>query len=259
MFSFLYRVFYDRTLFSSYIKAGKGYGLKPLVILAFFTALCLAGRVFGLFVSFSPQSMEDFISQVPEIAVENGVIVAPENYRYSHVSKNENLFFVFDTTGSVLDLRELPSVGLYVTKDAFVTVRRNEVRRIPFVNVLSNADFTLDQENLRQAVKEAFSLSKILAPFIVLVFYFPFFFCAFLFMALVCFALSFVMTQIVKLQMTWMERVRLVALSIMSAGVINGAGMLLNIGMLLGPLSMAIVLIYMYCFLKDGESIADRA
>ena len=106
---------------------------------------------------------------------------------------------------------------------------------------------------------EAFSLSRLLLPLIVFVFYFPFFFCAFLFLALICYMLSFVMTQVVKIQMSRTERIRLVALSIMPAGVINGAGMLLNTGFFLEPLSMVIVLIYMYCFLRDGQNTAEKA
>ncbi|MBO4644016.1 MAG: DUF1189 family protein [Alphaproteobacteria bacterium] len=259
MFSFLYRVFYDRTLFSVYIKTGKGYGLKPLFFLAVFTAFCLMGRVFFLFSSFSPQVAEEFISQVPEIIFEKGKITVPDDYRYVYVSQKGNLFFVFDTKDSLVNLKNMPPFGLYITKDALVTVRRNELRRIPFVNILNKFDFTLSQEDLRQSVKEAVSLSKIFVPPIVFVFYSPFFFSSFLFMAVVFFILSFVLTQIVKVQMTTKERLRLVALSIMPAGVINGVGMLLNAGVLLEPLSMAVVLVYMYCFLKDGQTVDDKA
>ena len=258
MFSFLYRVFYDRTLFPLYVKAGKGYGLKPLIILAVFTALCLTGRVFWLFCSFSPQLMDDFVSQVSEIVFEKGVITVPDDYRYTYVSKSGNFFFVFDTTDSLVNVKGLPAIGLYITKDALVTVRRSDLRRIPFVNILRKVDFTLSRENLRQAVQEAVSLSRTFIPLIVFVVYFPFFFSAFFFMACVYFLLSFVMTQIVKVRLPWEERLRLTALSVLPAGIINGMGILLNTRVPFEPFSTAIVLIYMYCFLKDGQRMGDK-
>ena len=259
MFSFLYRAFYDRTLFSFYVKSGKGYGLKLLIILAFFMALCLAGRVFWLFNSFSPQVIETFISQVPEIVFEKGVITSPDNYRYEDISQSGRFFFVFDTTDSQVNLKELPSIGLYITKDALITVHRNEMRRIPFVNILRKVDFSLNQESLRQAAKEAFSLTKTFLPLFVIVIYFPMFFSALFFMLCFYFILSFVMTQIVKVPLTWEERVRLVALSVMPAGVVNGAEILFHTRIPLEPLSVLIALFYMYCFLKDGQNAVEKA
>ena len=260
MFSFLYRVFYDRTLFFLYVKKGKGYGFKPLFFLVVFMAFCLAGRVFWLFSSISPQLVEEFVAQVPEIVFEKGIITVPENYRYSYVSKAGNLFFVFDTKSAALDLKNLPPVGLYVSKDAMITVRQNELRRVPFVNILKKVDFTLNQENIRSAINEMVSLTKIFIPPIVFVVYFPFFFSAFFMMSLLFFLLSFLMTHFVKMLLNWKERLRLVVLSIIPAGVINGVGILLNTDYFLKSFfNIGIVLVYMYCLLKDGQNAGCKA
>ena len=259
MFSFLYRVFYDRTLFFLYIKKGNGYGFKPLFFLVAFMAFCLAGRVFWLFSSFSPQLVEEFVTQVPEIVFEKGIITSPENYRYSYVSEAGNIFFVFDTESSVLNLKNLPPVGLYVSKDAVITVRQNELRRVPFVNILKKVDFTLNQENIRSAINEAVSLTKVFIPPIVFVMYFPFFFSTFFMVSLLFVLLSFLKTHMIKIQLNWKERARLVVLSIMPAGVINGIGILLNADYFLKPFNVVIVLVYMYCFLKDGQNVGSQA
>jgi len=252
MFSFLYRVFYDRTLSVSYIKNGQGYGLKPLLILTVFGAFCFSVRLFWLFSAVPSRLIDSFVSQMPQIVFEKGEIVSPENKRFSYVSENGRIFFVFDTTPGPLDLKGLPSTGVYLTRDALLTIRRKEIRRIPFVKILNDFNLVLNQENMRSAINEAISLSKIIMPPLMFVFYIPGIFGIYFFMVLFSFVFSFLFTQSVK--PTWEQRLRLSVLSVMPAGVIGGMGMILNTNYSLGALNIAVIFIYMYCFLKDQEN-----
>lgn len=258
MFSFLYRVFYDRTLFSFYVKNGKGYGIKLLFILTLFIAFCLSAHLFWVFTLVSSRFVNEFVAQLPEIVVRNGVIVSPDNYHYSYISENRQIFFVFDTTGQPVNLKNLPSTGIYVTADALLTVRRNEWRRLPFVKILNKTDITLNRENLRMAINEARTMSKLVAPPVVFVLCMPGIFGAYLFMSLFFLGISFIITQALKIRLDWKERARLTALSLMPAGVINGMGILLDVGARVERLGIVIIIVYMYCFLKDGAAFFEN-
>ncbi|MBR1777746.1 MAG: DUF1189 family protein [Alphaproteobacteria bacterium] len=259
MFSFLYRVFYDRTLFSLYIEKGKGYGIKLLFILTLFTAFCFALRLFWLFSLVPSRLIDEFAAQIPEIKMEKGEITAPENHHYTYISENGRVFFVFDTSGEPINLKDLPSAGIYITADAIVTARYGELRRVPFVKVLSKPDFYLSQNNIRSVIKEALSLSKIFVPPVMFVFCIPGIFSAYFFMAIFGLAVSFIMVRFVKIDLTWEQRARLAVLSIMPASVLNALSITFNIGAPLELFSIAIILIYMFCFLTDGQKAIHKA
>ncbi|MBR4126903.1 MAG: DUF1189 family protein [Alphaproteobacteria bacterium] len=257
MFSFLYRVFYDRTLFSSYIKRGKGLGGTPLFVLTLFAAFCVALRLFWLLFSFSMQPIDEFVSKVPRIVFEKGVITFPENERFSFLFNNDRFFFVFDTTKNPVSLKDLPSTGFYVTSDAIVTVRGNERHRIPFVKVFEKTDVSLDEKRLRTEITQTVSILKVLLPPLMFLFCMPGMFCAYFFLMLMLGAFSFFMTQAIKMPLSFAARMRLAALSVMPASIINMAGLISGANFHFGMFGLLIALIYMYCFLKDGQ-IADK-
>ena len=253
MFSFLYRVFYDRTLFSLYVEKGKGYGLKPLFFLTLFAALCLSLRLLWTFSAVTPQAVDGFVSKIPQIVFEKGEIVSPENERFSYVSQEAGFFFVFDTTKNPVNLTGLPDTGIYMTSDALVTVRRNQTHRVPFVKLFEKPDFTLDQNNIRSGIEEMLSLLKIFLPPVMFVFCIPGIFCAYVIMTLFGVVLSFFMTRQMKMPLKREQRVRLSVLSIMPAGIINVTAVLLGVHFHLGLFEIAVVAVFMYCFLKDGR------
>lgn len=258
MFSFLYRVFYDRTLSIAYVKNGRGYGLKLLLVLTVFGAFCFSLRLFWLFSSVPSRLIDGFIAQMPQIVFEKGQIIAPENQRFSYISENGRIFFVFDTTSGPINLKDLPSTGIYVTKDALLTIRRKEMRRIPFIKVLNDFNLVLNQENMRSAIDEAISLSKMILPPLMFIFYIPGIFGAYFFMSLISFLLSFLVTQTVKTEIAWEQRLRLAVLSVAPASVIGGIGMVCNTSYSPGIMSIVIILTYMYCFLKDMQNGNDE-
>lgn len=255
MFSFLYRVFYDRTLFSSYIKKGKGFGLKPLFVLTVFAAFCVAVRLFWLLSFFPVQPIDEFVSKVPHIVFEKGVITFPEDERHTFLFNGGRFFFVFDTTKNPVSLKDLPSTGIYVTSDAIVTVRDSERHRIPFIKIFEKTDVSLDETELRTGITQTVSMLKFLLPPLMFLFCMPGIFCAYFVLMLIIAAFSFLMTQAVKMPMPFEARMRLAALSVMPASIINMASLISGANFHFGMFGMLVALIYMYCFLKDGQTV----
>ncbi len=253
MFSFLYRVFYDKTLFSSFVEKGKGYGFKLLFILTLFVAFCLALRVFFFFFSLSPELISQIAAQMPEIIIEKGKIISPENYKYSYVSSDKSVFFVFDTAKEPLKLQGLPKNGIYITSDALVSVNANKLKRIPLVQLLDGSDFILNQNSMQQWGNKTVSLMKVLVPPLSFVFCLPGVFSMYFLVSVFYMIVSYIMTSVMKKNLLWDQRMRLAVLSILPTYILNALSFLLGFSVHIDRMSVVITLIYMFCFLKDGE------
>ena len=256
MFSFLYRVFYDRTLFGSFVKNGKGYGLKPLFISTLFVAFCLSVKIFLIFRAVTPQLVDQIAEQLPEIIIEKGKIVSPENYEYSYVLADQNVFFVFDTTEKPPKLKDLPKNGIYITSDALISVNADRIRRIPFVQLLNGKNLILNQTNMRQWGNETISLFRIIFPPILFFFSIPGVLSLYFLLCVFYAVISYLMTHITADSLQWDQRMRLAALSVMPACILNAVGFLLGCSFRLSRIEIFITLIYMFCFLKDGRRTA---
>ncbi len=259
MFSFLYRVFYDRTLFGSFVKNGKGYGLKPLFALTLFVAFCLSVRIFLIFSAVTPQLVAQIAGQLPEIVIEKGKIVSPENYEYSYVFENQNVFFVFDTTEEPLKLKNLPQNGIYITSDALISVNADKIRRIPFVQLLNGKNLILNQANMRQWGNEMVSLFRFMIPPLLFLFSIPGAFSLYFLVCVFYAVISYPMTHITGENLSWEQRMRLAALSVLPVYILNAAGFLIGSSFQLGRMGILITLVYMFCFLKDGDDAAPAA
>ena len=259
MFSFLYRVFYDRTLFGSFVKNGKGYGLKPLFALTLFVAFCLSVRIFLIFSAVTPQLVAQIAEQLPEIVIEKGKIVSPENYEYSYVFANQNVFFVFDTTEEPLKLKNLPQNGIYITSDALISVNANKIRRIPFVQLLNGKNLILNQTNMQQWGNEMVSLFRFMMPPLLFLFSIPGAFSLYFLVCVFYAVISYPMTHITGENLSWEQRMRLAALSVLPVYILNAVGFLIGSSFQLGRMGILITLGYMFCFLKDGDDAAPAA
>ncbi len=253
MFSFLYRVFYDKTLFSSFVEQGKGYGFKLLFILTCFVALCLSVRVFFFLFSLSPELISEIAARMPEVVIEKGKIISPENYRYAYVSADKSVFFVFDTSKDPVKLQGLPKNGVYITHDAVLSVNADKIKRMPFVQLLDGADVVLDQNNMRQWGNKTVSVMKLFLPPLCFVFCLPGVFSMYFLISFFYMLISYAVTFLMKKNLLWDQRMRLAVLSILPAYVLNAISFLLDFSVRIDRMSIIITLIYMYCFLKDGE------
>ncbi|MGN0903628.1 MAG: DUF1189 family protein, partial [Alphaproteobacteria bacterium] len=115
-FSLMYRSFFDMQLVSSFVKENKAVGLKALFVLSLILSLLTAIFSYIALIFLSYQDIKPFVQNLPEIRLEDGQIVAPENYEKKFINKKNELFFVFDTTGRPVSLQGLPSRGIYITR-----------------------------------------------------------------------------------------------------------------------------------------------
>ena len=253
MFSYLYRVFYDRTLFVSFVKNGKGYGLRTLFILTLFVAFCLSIKIFLIFSAVTPQRISQITSQLPEIIIENGKIVSPKAYEYSYIFPDQKIFFVFDTTEEPLKLKNLPPNGIYITSDALISVSLDKIKRIPFVQLLNGNDLILNQANMQQLGNEMIPVLRMIIPPLFFVFCLPGAFSVYFFVSLFYVVISYLMTSFMGKQLNWEQRMRLSALSVMPIYILNAVGFLLGSSFQLGRLGIMMTLFFMFCFLKDDD------
>ena len=61
------------------------------------------------------------------------------------------------------------------------------------------------------------------------------------------------MTSSMKIRLQWSERIRLSVLSVLPAGIINALGVLFNVRVRLDLICLVVTVVYLYCFLKDGQ------
>ena len=254
MFSFLYRVFFDRTLFASYVKNGRGYGIKLLLILACFGSICVAFRVLYSSSAVRPHLSDEFLDKIPEIVFQNGVISSPKNEKFVYIPENKSVFLAFDTTENPFDLKDLPPVGFYVTTEAILTVSNREIRKIPFSKLVGESDFSLTRAEIKKGVEDIFALAKIFLPPLIFLLCFPGILSAYLFMAVFAYIFSFLTGMTVKTPVSGLERMRLAVLCVTPVCVINGISLMLNIT-LPGPalLDSIVLMVFLYCLLKDGQ------
>lgn len=257
MFSFLYRVFYDRTLFDSYVGKGRGYGIKLLCVLTCFATLCIVIHVSCSFFSVPSRLTDDFLTQVSEIIVRNGRISSPENVKFIYVPENRSSFFVFDTTGQAVDLNGLPSSGIYITKEDILAVSNRETRTIKIFKIINENEFIINKDDIRKIADEISYIAKIVFPPLLFILCFPGSFFVYLFMSFLSFVFSFLMGMTVKTPLSGIERMRLAVLSVTPVCVINGMSLILTAKFPSAILSSTVLMVFLYCFLKDGQNRAS--
>lgn len=258
-FSLLYRVFYDRMLGPGYVRNGKGFGLKPLVVLSVFIAFLVALKVFFLFSMITPETIARISSQMPEIVVQNGVITSPKDYMYTYVSPEEDVFFVFDTANALPNLNGLPSKGVYITSRSLYSINEKDTRLVPLDRLFRGGNFILNQENMQKTLESLFVYFRNFSPIVVFFLFIPGVF--FMYLLVLCFytAVSFLMTLLAKTDMPFENRLRLAALSLMPVSILNALASVAGLHIRLGYSGILITLIYMYCFFRESEAFQPSA
>ncbi len=257
MFSYLYKSFYDRTLFASYVKQGRGYGFQPLFFLAFTVAAVMAVKISALLFSISPDVVSAAVDELdmPDFVIEKGVIVSPADYKKSFIDKESDFFFVIDTSGDPAQTDGLPKNGVYITNDAVTTYSLTKVTRFPIASLTEGADLTVGKDMLKKAGAEFIGLCRRIVPPTMFVFVVPVLW-AYYFLAAVFYGLmSFILTFSSKTSLIWEERLRLATLSVMPAYVLNACAYVFGASVP-AYLNVVIIAVYMICFLQDGKKSA---
>lgn len=132
----------------NYILKGQGLGVKFLILLAVVMSLVVAVVVKVKGNDFVPYAQQVADQMLP-IKVENGVVVKPYNtFKQAKITLDDYsrpfyIPFIIDTTVDNFDTANLEQ-GIYLTRTAFYTVQRNEVRMLRLegnVEILK-ADYT---------------------------------------------------------------------------------------------------------------------
>lgn len=254
-FSLLYRVFYDKKLSKDYIKNGQGWGGLPLLAMAVFFALILSLKVFLMLSLLAQEDIESVARQAPDIVVEKGQIISPENYSFMYISKDNEIFFVFDTTGSSIQFNKLPRRGIYLSKNTITSVSPREIRSVPLNKILSFSDFELNQENMLPLFERVISTLRIAIPPTLFIIWIPLIFIFYIFTAVFYMLISFAVTAIMQRDdISMNHRMRLSVLSIMPAYIFNAVASVLSLNIHLGMVGTALMtLVFMFCFLKEEQ------
>lgn len=254
MFSYLYKSFYDRTLFASYVKQGRGYGFKPLFYLALTVAAVMVIKFSALLFSISPDAVAALVDEMdmPDFVIEKGLIVSPADYKKSFIDKESEFFFVIDTSGDPAQTDGLPKNGIYITDDAVTTYSLTKVTRFPIASLSQGADVTVGKDMLKKAGAEFIGLCRRIVPPTMFVFVVPVLW-AYYFLAAVFYGLmSFILTFSSKTSLIWEERLRLATLSVLPAYVLNACAYIFGASVPM-YLNIVIIAVYMICFLQDGK------
>ena len=116
----------------NYIKNGRGYGLKFLILYSLLLSVIFAFQIKGLGDDFVPE-MQNAADKILPIKIENGAIIEPNNEIKSvNLNFGGIIFpFVLDTTVDTIDPIGLKP-GIYVTRKALYSVSDKDTRVVDF-------------------------------------------------------------------------------------------------------------------------------
>lgn len=256
VFPLLYKVFYDRKAVSEIIENGKGRCGKVLFALAFFIAVLICVRVYAALGEPGEKMAAEVSAQLPRVVFENGEITEPENFFLRFEPDRKDVFFVMDTTDGkpAAVLSDLPSSGFYVTKKAFILKNGGKIRMISFKD-LNIADMTLEREDLSGffiRFVRALRKTTVFVSFAVLL---PLLFLQYVLYSYVVSLFSFAFSSALKTEIAYDKRVRMSALALMPAVILNETAVFAGAGFRLNWwLGLVLTLIYLFCFMKESET-----
>lgn len=254
MFSYLYKAFYDRTLFSSYVRGGRGYGFQPLFYLAVLAAVVAAARVTAALFGVTDADVSALVAAIdmPETVIEDGRVVSPKDFKKTIVDDKGQTFFVIDTSGDPVKTDGLPAQGIYITDDAVTVFTRTKTTRTPFAALLDGKNVTIDSGVLQTLGEEILKVCRRIVPPLTLVSVALLMWVYYFFAAVFYGLLSYLTTWAMKTGLTWEERLRLAALSVIPAYVLNVAAFVFDASVP-SSLNVVLVAVFMICFLLDGK------
>ena len=255
-FSLMYRSFFDMQLVSSFVKENKAVGLKALFVLSLILSLLTAIFSYIALIFLSYQDIKPFVQNLPEIRLEDGQIVAPENYEKKFINKKNVLFFVFDTTGRPVSLQGLPSRGIYITRNEIITYRGYETRIISFKG-FAGSDVVINPETLETAFNRTVSFLRIYMPFLLFILLVPsafFFYSAIVFLFTL---ISYIYSFFFKQEMTFDQRVRISVISLLPIFILNAAASFAGASISFW-IALLLPLTYMFCYFQKFSALQKQ-
>jgi hypothetical protein len=138
--------FYARDLYRDVCLNWKGVGFIYLFLLVFVCRIPSAIRVHIGFSDFINNEAPDYVSQVPQITIEDGEAFVDANQPYHIIDpQTQEVLVIIDTTGTIATLEDTEAIGLITKHEAILRKSEYETRRIAFDEI---DQFTLDQQRI---------------------------------------------------------------------------------------------------------------
>ena len=131
----LFKSFYDISLFQEFVIKGKKLGIGAFVWVAFIATVCLSVSFYGKVSEISFDLFRPLVADLPVLTVTDGQAVGNVIVSKDIMGKNDDFFFVINTSSEQADFKDLPSKGIYVAKGGFFVKNGTQIRSFDFKEV----------------------------------------------------------------------------------------------------------------------------
>lgn len=259
----LFKSFYDISLSQKFVIKGKKLGIGAFVWVAFIATVCLSASFYEKVSSTSFDLFRPLVSDLPVLTITDGQAVGNVIVSKDIMGKNDDIFFVVNTSSEQADFKDLPSKGIYVAKGGIFVKNGSQIRSFDFKEILPKGTTVIDEdfyENTFNIIKSV--ILKVFLPLFFIFFFLGYFWGA-LNLLLVFSFFSYVFSRFMHRTPTLEQRVRIVVLSMLPAMVLR---ILAGCFGLFFPFALyaLICLVYMFTYFKrmdkdQAQPVADVA
>mgnify|MGYP002515587282 FL=1 len=248
--SLLFRSFYDRDLSEKYVVSGHGIGFVPLFVLSVIAAVIYAVYSLILINAFSPEIITQRITDLPDIQIENGQIVQPENF-FGRYQIGDGLHLTIDTASGDETVKDPSPNEIYVSKNGIQFVKGQKVELMPLNKLFGTDNLSITKDSISDFVVQSAGKMMFVLPAFVLSLAIPLLFLKYVILTYILALVSYAATFFYKNGVPFEVRMRLGAVSAIPVFVFN-----LIFGILLGLFELGAIagtivsLIYMLYYVS---------
>ena len=254
--SLLFRSFYDKELSEKYIASGHGLGFVPLFVLSVIAALIYAVYSLIFINAFSPEIITRKITDLPDIQIENGQIVQPENF-FGRYQIGDGLHLTIDTASGDETIKDPSPNEIYVSKNGIQFVKGQKVELMPLNKLFGTDNLSITKDSISDFVVESAGKMMFVLPSFVLMIAIPMLFFKYVVLTYLLALVSYVATFFYKNGVPFEARMRLAAVSAIPVFVFNLIfGVLLGLfelGAIAGTIVSLIYLLFYVSWLPKAE------
>lgn len=230
------RSFYDKDLSEKYVAAGHGIGLIPLFVLSVIAALIYA--VYSLIAvnAFSPEIITQRITDLPDIQIQNGQIVQPENF-FGRYQIGDGLHLTIDTASGDETVKDPSPNEIYVSKNGIQFVKGQKVELMPLNKLFGTDNLSITKDSISDFVVQSAGKMMFVLPAFVLSIAIPMLFLKYVVLVYLLALVSYVATFFYKNGVPFEARMRLATISALPVFVFN-----LIFGVLLGLFELGAII-----------------
>lgn len=234
--SLLFRSFYDKDLSEKYAAAGHGIGLIPLFVLSVIAALIYAVYALILINAFSPEIITQKITDLPDIQIQNGQIVQPENF-FGRYQIGDGLHLTIDTASGDETVKDPSPNEIYVSKDGVQFVKGQKVELMPLNKLFGTDNLSITKDSISDFVVQSAGKMMFVLPACVLSIAIPMLFLKYVVLVYLLALVSYGVTFFYKNGVPFEARMRLATVSAIPVFVFN-----LIFGVLLGLFELGAII-----------------